>query len=59
MRVITFASILLLVSSVHTAEVRIPKTTVLTLALDQELEAKKVKKGEDIQSTSIGGRNRS
>jgi hypothetical protein len=50
MRVITFASILLLVSSVHTAEVRIPKTTVLTLALDQELEAKKVKKGKTFKA---------
>jgi len=50
MRVITLASILLLVPSVHAAEVRIPKGTVLTLLLDQELEAKKVKKGKEFKA---------
>jgi hypothetical protein len=34
MRVITLASILLLVPPVHAAEVRIPKSTLLTLSLD-------------------------
>ena len=46
MRVITFALILLLAPLAIAAEVRIPKTTVLTISLDQELEAKKVKKGK-------------
>jgi hypothetical protein len=50
MRVITFGSILLLVPSAHVAEIRIPKTTVLTLALDQELEGKKVKKGKEFKA---------
>jgi hypothetical protein len=50
MRVFTLASILLLVPSVDAAEVRIPKTTVLTLSLDQELEAKKVKKGKEFKA---------
>jgi hypothetical protein len=50
MRVISLASILLLVPSVHAAEARIPKTTVLTLALDQELEGKKVKKGKEFKA---------
>lgn len=50
MRAITLASILLLVPSARAAEVRIPKTTVLTLSLDQELEAKKVKKGKTFKA---------
>ena len=50
MRVISLASILLLVPSIHAAEARIPKTTVLTLALDQELEGKKVKKGKEFKA---------
>ena len=50
MRVMTLASILLLVPSARAAEVRIPKTTVLTLSLDQELEAKKVKKGKTFKA---------
>ena len=36
--------------SVNAAEVRIPRTTVLTIALDQELEAKKVKKGKEFKA---------
>ena len=50
MRVISLASILLLVPSVHAAEARIPKTTVLTLTLDQELEGKKVKNGKEFKA---------
>jgi len=50
MRVITLASILLLAPSGFAAEVRIPKTTVLTISLDQELEAKKVKKGKKFKA---------
>ncbi len=50
MRVITLVSTLLLVPSVQAAEVRIPKTTVLTLSLDQDLEAKKVKKGKEFKA---------
>ena len=50
MRSITLASILLLASSMNAEEIRIPKTTVLTLALDQELEAKKVKKGKGFKA---------
>ncbi|MCI0418199.1 MAG: hypothetical protein L0387_44300 [Acidobacteria bacterium] len=50
MRVTTLASILLWVPLVHAAEVRIPKTTVLTISLDQELEAKKVKKGKEFKA---------
>jgi hypothetical protein len=46
MRLITLVSILLCVPSVNAEEIRILKSTVLTLALDQELEAKKVKKGK-------------
>jgi len=50
MRVITLASILLLVPSAGAEEVRIPKATVLTLSLDQELEAKKLKKGKEFKA---------
>ncbi len=50
MRVITLASILLMAPSVNAAEVRIPKTTVLTISLDQELEAKKAKKGKEFKA---------
>jgi hypothetical protein len=50
MRVITLASILLLVPSARAEEVRIPKATVLTLSLDQELEAKKLKKGKEFKA---------
>ena len=48
--VITLAAILMLVPSARAAEVRIPKATVLTLSLDQELEAKKVKKGKTFKA---------
>jgi hypothetical protein len=50
MRVMTLASILLWVPSVQAAEVRLPKATVLTLSLDQELDAKKVKKGKQFKA---------
>ena len=50
MRVITLVSILLWVPSVHAAEARLPKATVLTLSLDQELEAKKVTKGKQFKA---------
>jgi hypothetical protein len=50
MRVGTLASILLWVTSVHAAEVRLPKATVLTLSLEQDLEAKEAKKGEQFKA---------
>ena len=50
MRSIILASILLLAPWVNAQEIRIPKTTVLTLVLDQELEAKKVKKGKGFKA---------
>lgn len=50
MRLITLASILLLAPWLHAEEIRIPKATVLTLVLDQELEAKKVKKGKGFKA---------
>ena len=50
MRLITLASILLLAPWLNAEEIRIPKTTVLTLVLDQELEAKKVKKGKGFKA---------
>lgn len=50
MRAIVLASILLLVPSVRAEEIRVPKSTVLTLVLDQELEAKKVKKGKQFRA---------
>jgi hypothetical protein len=50
MRSIILASILLLAPWVNAQEVRIPKATVLTLVLDQELEAKKVKKGKGFKA---------
>jgi hypothetical protein len=50
MRLITLVSILLCVPSVNAEEIRILKSTVLTLALDQELEAKKVKKGKGFKA---------
>ena len=50
MRSIILASILLLTPWVNAQEIRIPKATVLTLALDQELEAKKVKKGKGFKA---------
>ena len=50
MRLITLVSILLLAPWVNAEEIRIPKATVLTLVLDQELEAKKVKKGKGFKA---------
>jgi hypothetical protein len=50
MRSIILASIVLLAPWVNAQEIRIPKATVLTLALDQELEAKKVKKGKGFKA---------
>jgi hypothetical protein len=50
MRSIILASILLLAPWVNAQEIRIPKATVLTLVLDQELEAKKVKKGKGFKA---------
>ena len=50
MRSIILASVLLLAPWVNAQEIRIPKATVLTLALDQELEAKKVKKGKGFKA---------
>jgi hypothetical protein len=50
MRVMTIASILLWVPSVYADEARIPKATVLTLSLDQDLEAKNVKKGKQFKA---------
>jgi len=50
MRLFAPASILLLASSMNAEEIRIPKTTVLTLVLDQELDAKKVKKGKGFKA---------
>src|SRR5688572_1948991 len=50
MRLIILASILSLAPVVNAEEILIPKTTVLTLALDQELEAKKVKKGKEFKA---------
>ena len=41
---------LLLAPWVNAQEIRIPKATVLNLALDQELEAKKVKKGKGFKA---------
>lgn len=62
MRMMTLVSILLLAPSVDAREVRVPKMTVLTLSLDQELEAKKVKKGKGFKARLlepiIGGRYR-
>lgn len=48
--IITVAALLLLVPSVRADEVRIPKATLLSLSLDQELEAKKVKKGKTFKA---------
>jgi hypothetical protein len=50
MHLITFASILLLVPPAHAEEARVPKSTVLILSLDQELDAKKVKKGKEFKA---------
>jgi len=50
MRLIILASILLLAPWANAEEIQIPKTTVLTLVLDQELEAKKVKKGKGFKT---------
>ena len=50
MRSIILASILLLAPWVNAQEIWIPKATVLTLMLDQELEAKKVKKGKGFKA---------
>jgi hypothetical protein len=50
MRLLTLAAILLYVPPIQAAEARIPKTTILTISLDQELEAKKVKKGKEFKA---------
>ena len=50
MRLIVLASILLLAPLVNAEEILVPKTTVLTLALDRELEAKKLKKGKEFKA---------
>jgi hypothetical protein len=50
MRILTLASILWWVPSLHAAEARLPKATVLTVSLDQELEAKKVKKRKQFKA---------
>lgn len=50
MRTFTAIAILLLVPCLRAAEIRIPKATLLTLSLDQELEAKKVKKGKTFKA---------
>ena len=50
MRLVALASILLMAPSLNAEEIRIPRSTVLTLALDQELEAKKVKKGKGFKA---------
>jgi len=50
MRLIAITSILLLALDSQAAEIRVPKLTVLTLVLDQELEAKKVKKGKTFKT---------
>jgi hypothetical protein len=46
----TAVAILLWVTCLRAAEIRIPKGTVFTLSLDQELEAKKVKKGRTFKT---------
>jgi hypothetical protein len=50
MRLIVLASILLLAPPVNAEEILVPKATVLTLALDRELEAKKLKKGKEFKA---------
>jgi len=45
-----FAMPAAVVPSANAEEIRIPKITVLTLSLDQELEAKKVKKGKELKA---------
>jgi len=50
MHVSILALILLLVPAVRAAEFRVPKATVLTLSLGQELDARKVKKGKEFKA---------
>src|SRR5258706_3706055 len=50
MRAITLALTCLLVPWVRAEEIRIPKATLLILSLDQELDAKKLKKGKTLKT---------
>ena len=47
---IPFAAIVGLVPSLVADEIRVPKATILTLSLNQELEAKKVKEGKEFKA---------
>ena len=50
MRLIALVSILSLAPAVNAEEILIPKATVLTVVLDRELEAKKLKKGKEFKA---------